>query len=72
MRRLADHRDPFPALACVAQPLEEVGQQCVRLLLARIAAPDAAPERLLLEPSLVVRDSVCAPGGDAPETDLVK
>ncbi|MFE6937756.1 LacI family DNA-binding transcriptional regulator [Streptomyces chartreusis] len=61
----------FPALASVAQPLEEVGRQCVRLLLARIATRDAVPERLLLEPSLVVRDSVRAPdGGDAVEADL--
>jgi DNA-binding LacI/PurR family transcriptional regulator len=50
----------FPAQTSVAQPLEEVGRECVRLLLARIAAPDAAPERLLLEPSLVVRDSAAA------------
>ncbi|MFE2041455.1 LacI family DNA-binding transcriptional regulator [Streptomyces sp. NPDC059477] len=46
-----------PTLTSVAQPLEEVGRECVRLLLARIATPDAAPERLLLEPSLIVRDS---------------
>ncbi|WP_432194538.1 LacI family DNA-binding transcriptional regulator [Streptomyces sp. bgisy027] len=46
-----------PALTSVAQPLEEVGQECVRLLLARIAAPDAPPERILLQPSLVIRDS---------------
>jgi len=63
----------FPALASVAQPLEDVGRECVRLLLARIAAPDAAPERLLLEPSLVVRDSVRPPdGGDAAAGDLPK
>lgn len=46
-----------PALTSIAQPLEEVGRECVRLLLARIAAPDAEPERLLLEPSLAVRES---------------
>ncbi|WP_433446937.1 LacI family DNA-binding transcriptional regulator [Streptomyces sp. CA-142005] len=46
-----------PTLTSVAQPLEDVGRECVRLLLARIAAPDVPPERLLLEPSLVVRDS---------------
>jgi len=46
-----------PALTSVAQPLEDVGRECIRLLLARMAAPDAEPERVLLEPSLVVRDS---------------
>ncbi|GHJ34576.1 LacI family DNA-binding transcriptional regulator [Streptomyces sp. TS71-3] len=52
-----------PALTSVGQPLEAVGRECVRLLLARIAAPDAPPERVLLEPSLNVRDSAPAPGG---------
>ncbi|MFD8381193.1 LacI family DNA-binding transcriptional regulator [Streptomyces sp. NPDC059679] len=55
-----------PSLSSVAQPLEAVGRECVRLLLARMANQDAAPERVLLEPSLVVRDSATAPGSDAP------
>ncbi|WP_281262473.1 substrate-binding domain-containing protein [Streptomyces milbemycinicus] len=46
--------------------MEAVGRECVRLLLARMAKQDAAPERVLLEPSLVVRDSATAPGSDAP------
>lgn len=49
-----------PGLSSVAQPLEDVGRECVRLLLARIASPDAPPERLLLQPSLIVRDSATA------------
>ncbi|MFI1566980.1 LacI family DNA-binding transcriptional regulator [Streptomyces sp. NPDC020490] len=53
-----------PALSSLAQPLEDVGRECVRLLLARIASPDAPPERLLLEPSLVVRDSATASSAD--------
>ncbi|MEV7866524.1 LacI family DNA-binding transcriptional regulator [Streptomyces sp. NPDC088124] len=52
-----------PGLSTVAQPLEAVGHECVRLLLARMAAPDAPPERVLLEPSLVIRDSTPPPGG---------
>jgi DNA-binding LacI/PurR family transcriptional regulator len=52
-----------PGLTTLAQPLEEVGRECVRLLLARMSNPDAPPERILLEPSLVVRDS--APATDA-------
>ncbi|MFJ2210829.1 LacI family DNA-binding transcriptional regulator [Streptomyces sp. NPDC101062] len=52
-----------PGLSTVAQPLEAVGRECVRLLLARMAAPDAPPERVLLEPSLVIRDSTPPPGG---------
>ncbi|MGW5236337.1 LacI family DNA-binding transcriptional regulator [Streptomyces nodosus] len=57
-----------PALTSVAQPLEEVGRACVRLLLARMAAPDAPPERILLAPSLAVRDSTREPGADAAPT----
>ncbi|MDQ1022127.1 LacI family DNA-binding transcriptional regulator [Streptomyces afghaniensis] len=53
-----------PGLSSVAQPLEEVGRECVRLLLARIAAPGSPPERLLLEPSLIVRDSAGTPLSD--------
>ncbi|PNG90301.1 hypothetical protein SMF913_25766 [Streptomyces malaysiensis] len=55
-----------PSLSTVAQPLEAVGRECVRLLLARMADPAASPGRVLLEPSLVVRDSTAAPGSDAP------
>lgn len=51
-----------PGLSTVAQPLEAVGRECVRLLLARMSEPDAPPERVLLEPSLVVRDSTPASG----------
>lgn len=51
-----------PGLSSVAQPLEEVGRECVRLLLARIAAPDAPAERLLLQPELIVRESATAVG----------
>ncbi|WP_255948264.1 LacI family DNA-binding transcriptional regulator [Streptomyces odontomachi] len=51
-----------PGLASVAQPLEEAGRACMRMLLARIATPDGPPERLLLRPALIVRDSAaCAP-----------
>ncbi|KIF66529.1 transcriptional regulator [Streptomyces sp. AcH 505] len=46
-----------PGLSTLAQPTEAVGRECVRLLLARMASPGRDPERVLLEPSLVVRDS---------------
>jgi DNA-binding LacI/PurR family transcriptional regulator len=50
-----------PGLTTLAQPLEAVGRECVRLLLARMSNPDAPPERILLKPSLVTRDSAPAP-----------
>ncbi|WP_419999982.1 LacI family DNA-binding transcriptional regulator [Streptomyces boninensis] len=46
-----------PPLTSVAQPLDAAGRECMRLLLARIADPARAPERPLLAPELVVRDS---------------
>jgi LacI family transcriptional regulator len=46
-----------PGLSSVAQPLEHVGSACVRLLLDRIAQPDAAPKGVLLPPRLVIRES---------------
>ncbi|MGW1545201.1 LacI family DNA-binding transcriptional regulator [Streptomyces sp. NPDC002309] len=49
-----------PGLTTLAQPLEAVGRECMRLLLARMSDPAAPPERLLLKPSLVVRDSTPA------------
>ncbi len=46
-----------PSLTSLHQPLEEVGRACTRLLLKRIKNPQAEPERLLLPPELVVRES---------------
>lgn len=46
-----------PALTSVAQPLADVGRECVRLLLSRIAAPQRPAEHVLLDPALVVRES---------------
>ncbi|MFJ6567964.1 LacI family DNA-binding transcriptional regulator [Streptomyces sp. NPDC091292] len=46
-----------PPLSSVEQPLEQVAQECVRMLLARLASPRSPYARLLLKPRLVVRDS---------------
>ncbi|WP_327070612.1 LacI family transcriptional regulator [Kitasatospora sp. NBC_01250] len=55
-----------PALSSVEQPLEQVAQDCVRLLLARLADPGRESEQLLLAPRLIVRQSSrpgARPGG---------
>lgn len=52
-----------PALASVAQPLDDVGREAMRLLLARMAAPAKPSEHVLLPPRLVVRASA----GTAPD-----
>ncbi|WP_181767363.1 LacI family DNA-binding transcriptional regulator [Streptomyces albidus (ex Kaewkla and Franco 2022)] len=52
-----------PGLASVAQPLDAVGREAMRLLLARMADPAKPPERVLLPPALVLRASLgSAPG----------
>ena len=50
-----------PSMSSLHQPLEEVGRACTRLLVARIKDPRAAPQRLLLAPELVVRESSAPP-----------
>jgi DNA-binding LacI/PurR family transcriptional regulator len=52
-----------PALTTLSQPLEQLGRECVRLLLDRIAGPDAPARHALHAPRLVVRDSTREPAG---------
>ncbi|MEX5684704.1 LacI family DNA-binding transcriptional regulator [Pseudomonas silesiensis] len=53
-----DWADAFsPRLTVVAQPLEELGAQAVKLLLKRIKLPDGRRQTIRLEPSFVQRDS---------------
>ena len=60
-----------PSLTTVRQPLRELGQAAVEILLARIAGEAPADRvRHLFPTSLVVRDSTAPPGGfhsDAPQ-----
>lgn len=46
-----------PPLTTMAQPVEAIGRQAVRLLLARIADPDRRPETVRLPPTLRHRES---------------
>jgi LacI family transcriptional regulator len=46
-----------PRLTVVAQPFGDIAAEAVRLLLARIAEPDAPPTTRRLAPTLVVRQS---------------
>jgi DNA-binding LacI/PurR family transcriptional regulator len=50
-----------PSLTSLHQPLEEIGRECMRLLLARMASPTTPPGRTLLSPRLVVRESSVPP-----------
>src|SRR6185369_5120599 len=50
-----------PQLTTVRQPAREMGIEAVRLLIDRITRPsDDPPKRLVLPPTLIVRES-CAP-----------
>ncbi len=47
----------MPALSTLATRPAEVGAEAAGLLLRRIAQPDGAPERIILPPRLIVRDT---------------
>ncbi len=47
----------FPPLSSLAQPLDAVGRECMRLLLARLDDVGRPAEHTLLTPELVLRDS---------------
>jgi LacI family transcriptional regulator len=56
-----------PRLTTIAQPSFEIGRQAMRLLLRRIADPDAPYRQVRLKPSLIHRDSCgCPPVRDEP------
>ena len=50
----------YPKLTTVRQPLEQMGQAAVKLLLERIEDNSLPPQRVVLATQLVIRDS-CAP-----------
>ena len=47
-----------PPLTTMSQPLEQLAEQAIAMLLARIKTPEREGQRTLLPPSLVIRDSV--------------
>jgi LacI family transcriptional regulator len=47
-----------PPLTTVEQPIEMMGEMGVKLLLRRMRTPEAAVKQVLLEPRLIVRESV--------------
>ena len=47
-----------PALTAVAQPVDKMGEIAVKLLFRRMRTPEGEPKKILLEPQLIVRDSV--------------
>ena len=46
-----------PALSTISIGAREIGEEAANLLLRRIAAPNGAPEQILLPPKLIVRSS---------------
>lgn len=46
-----------PPLTTLSAPPALVGQEAVKLLLKRISSPDSPPEKIILSPTLVVRES---------------
>lgn len=65
----------YPTLTTVAQPIERVARTAVGLLLQRIQNPNIPARRIVLEPTLVLRESTGPPPGASgvripPGTDL--
>jgi LacI family transcriptional regulator len=50
-----------PRLTVIAQPIEEMGTQAVRMLMERLAEPDLPPRTVQLTPSFVHRESCGCP-----------
>jgi LacI family transcriptional regulator, galactose operon repressor len=50
----------YPKLTTVRQPLEQMGQVAVKMLLERIENPSRPPQRVTLPTQLIIRDS-CGP-----------
>jgi LacI family transcriptional regulator len=50
-----------PSLTTVVQPLREMGKAAVRMLLGVLREPDRPPTTMVLDTSLIVRDSTAGP-----------
>ncbi|MCS6834393.1 MAG: LacI family transcriptional regulator [Anaerolineae bacterium] len=55
----------YPPLSTVAQPIEALGRHSLNLLLARIGGDDRPPQRIVLQPSLVIRESCTTPKNES-------
>jgi DNA-binding LacI/PurR family transcriptional regulator len=50
----------FPALSTIRQPIHEMGELAARTLLTQIRQPSAPARQIVLENSLLLRDSTAA------------
>ena len=58
-----------PPLTTVGQPVYELGREAMRLVLAQIQTPGRRrPQRVILKPELILRDSCGPPRGTTPGT----
>ena len=44
--------------------MDEMGKKAAELMLKQLADKDAKPERIIMEPTLIVRKTTCAYGGE--------
>ena len=54
---IPDATNAVPRLTTVATAPATVGREAAKLLLRRIASPTGSPERILIAPRLMVRDT---------------
>jgi len=55
----------YPPLTTIAQPIEDLGHHSIALLLARIGGEDHPPQRIILQPHLVIRESCTTPQNES-------
>lgn len=56
-----------PALTTVATNPRQIGEEAARLLIRRVLDPRGGPERVILPPRLIIRDSCGARGSESAE-----
>lgn len=63
-----------PRLTTMAQPIQQIGAEAVRLLLARIGDPRRQPQTVRLRPEFMHRESCGCPAdrGDRPELETIE
>ena len=50
-----------PTVTVVSQPVTEIGETAARLLAGRVSGSASEPQQVVLEPSLIVRESTRRP-----------
>jgi LacI family transcriptional regulator len=61
-----------PAITAISQPNRRLGEEAASLLLDRVANPEAPLVQRIIVPTLVIRDSTCAPILEGPKMAVAR